>query len=128
MKISLSNNTPTCPSSRRQLQRNNFKNIIEHQIYYETSLQFLAKREHTTEKYLIRVFKAKYGITPYAYLIQKRMEAAEELLRTTELSVKDIAAKLTFSDSNYFSRALKSIPAYPLSRIAGKTVVLTQLK
>lgn len=107
MKISLSNNTADLSFQSAATTAEQLKNILEHQIYYETSLQFLAKREHTTEKYLIRVFKAKYGITPYAYLIQKRMEAAEELLRTTELSVKDIAAKLTFSDSNYFSRAFK---------------------
>ena len=107
MKISLSNNTADLSFQPASSTAEKLKNLIEHQIYYKTSLQDLAKQESTTEKYMIRTFKDKYGVTPYAYLIQKRIEAAEELLRTTELSVKDIAAKLAFSDSNYFSRAFK---------------------
>ncbi len=90
---------------------------------------FGKKRAYYRKSTLSAYSRLSTALRPTPISFKKRMEAAEELLRTTELSVKDIAAKLTFSDSNYFFQGLlKSIPAYPLSRIAGKTVVLTQLK
>ncbi len=107
MKISLANeqlDLSFYPASETAEQ---LKDFLDMRIYFKTSLEFMADYQNATDKYIIRVFKEKYGITPYAYLIQKRMEAAQELLSFTELPVKDIAAKLAFSDSNYFSRAFK---------------------
>ena len=107
MKISLSNNTLDLSFNPGSKEKKKLKEYLDARIYYKTSLELVANRMRTTEKYVIRVFKAKYGITPYAYLLYKRMEKAKELFCLTELSVKEIAAKLAFSDGNYFSRAFK---------------------
>ncbi len=54
-----------------------------------------------------RVFRATYGLTPYAYLAERRIEAAKQLLRSTSLSVRSIAAHLAFADEFYFSYVFK---------------------
>ena len=54
-----------------------------------------------------RVFRAAYGITPYAYLTERRIEAAKQLLRSTSLSVRSIAEHLAFADEFYFSYVFK---------------------
>ena len=42
-----------------------------------------------------------------AYLLRQKMRAAENLLRTTQLPCREIAHKLKFEDSHYFSNMFK---------------------
>ena len=46
-------------------------------------------------------------MTPYAYLLEKKLELAGQLLRDTNLSVREIAEKLSFADEYYFSNVFK---------------------
>ena len=49
--------------------------------------------------------EVKMGIA--AYIRRRRMHRAKKLLKTTELSVAEIAEQVGFSDYNYFSRVYK---------------------
>ena len=57
--------------------------------------------------HMIRSFKYQYGASPYDYLMQKRIDAARLMLRHSAFSVKEIAARLMFSDQYYFSNYFK---------------------
>ena len=46
---------------------------------------------------------ARFGVTPYRYLLSRRLETARLLLRGTALPVREIAFRLCFSDEHYFS-------------------------
>lgn len=83
------------------------KSFIDSEYHFSYTLKMFAHQFCSTEKYLIRVFKDKYGITPYNYLYKKRIEAAKSFLDSTELTVKDIATKLCFANSSCFSKAFK---------------------
>ncbi len=48
-------------------------------------------------------FKADYGISPRAYLVECRLEKARELLRESNLNCTQIAYECGFSDSSQFS-------------------------
>ena len=50
-----------------------------------------------------RLFKAAFSVSPYDYLITRRLDAAKALLADTGLSVKEIASRVGFSDEHYFS-------------------------
>ena len=52
--------------------------------------------------HFIRVFRRIMGITPYNYLTNYRINSAKILLRTTDLSVSEIAEKCGFSDTSNF--------------------------
>jgi AraC-like DNA-binding protein len=56
---------------------------------------------------MIRQFKTYFGISPYEYLMRKRIEAARLMLRHSDLLIKEIAARLQFSDQYYFSNYFK---------------------
>lgn len=56
---------------------------------------------------LIRQFRRAYGITPIEYRLQRRLAEAERLLAYSELSIKEIAALLGFSDQYYFSHSFR---------------------
>jgi AraC-like DNA-binding protein len=51
-----------------------------------------------------RSFRAETGATVVAYIQGRRLDAASELLRTTDLSVTEIAIKTGFGSASYFAR------------------------
>lgn len=65
--------------------------------------------------HFIRVFKRMMGITPYQYLTNYRINSAKILLRTTDLSVSEIADRCGFSDtSNFIAQFKKRTTQKPL--------------
>ncbi len=55
------------------------------------------------------VFKEVAGIPPHTYLLRKRIDRAQELLRTGAGTVTDIAFACGFPSSQYFATAFKRI-------------------
>ena len=55
------------------------------------------------------LFKARSGYAPIDYFIRLRMHRACQLLDTTDLSVKAIAARLGYDDPLYFSRVFRTV-------------------
>ncbi|MGY1670851.1 helix-turn-helix domain-containing protein [Geodermatophilus sp. SYSU D00710] len=54
---------------------------------------------------LAELFSAEVGQPPYAYLLERRVERAAELLRTTTRSVAEVAAEVGFSSHAQLGRA-----------------------
>jgi len=62
---------------------------------------------HISSGYFSSIFKKETKITFLNYLTQIRMEAAKELLRTTDFMAFEIADKVGFSEPYYFSYCFK---------------------
>ena len=56
-----------------------------------------------------RLFTATYGITPAAYVSQRRVERAQDLLRATTLSVTEVCHAVGFTSLGSFSSRFKEI-------------------
>lgn len=85
---------------------------VKHYIethYQEFSLTLLQIANHfnINHCYLTSLYKEKFGINLYDYLIQVRMEKAACLLQTTSLKSYEIAEKVGYSNSQYFSISFK---------------------
>lgn len=70
------------------------------------------------------LFKRATGYTPMDFFIRARMGEARELLVSTNLTVKEIAAALGYDDQFYFSRRFKLVNG--LSPKAFRAMVLGQ--
>ena len=70
----------------------------------EELCDYIGKSESRT----IQIFKSAYGVTPYAYLLNEKINLAKQMLKNTNMSVKQIAYKLKFADEYYFSNVFKS--------------------
>lgn len=68
----------------------------------------LAEHCHVSEAYLRRVFHARYGVAPKAYLDGVRIAHAESLLETGYYSQKEIAHRVGYGDVKYFRTAFKA--------------------
>lgn len=99
-------------ASKRQV---GYKDIVEQAIRLtkeqyadsEWSIQRLCSELHVSAGYFSGVFKKEVKMTYGQYMMHIRMEAAMELLRTTELKAFEIAEKVGFADPNYFSFCFK---------------------
>lgn len=56
-----------------------------------------------------RVFKEVAGIPPHAYILRKRIDYAQSLLRKGERTVTDIAFECGFPSSQYFATVFKRV-------------------
>ena len=71
-------------------------------------LALLAKKIGRSEAQMLRIFRRDFGISPIAFLLEKKIEQAILLLRNSTRSVKEISFLLGFRDEFYFSRSFRS--------------------
>lgn len=80
--------------------------INEH--FTETiSLKKLAGMASLSPFYFTRIFTKETGMTPHQYIIAARINCAKFLLKTTGLSVKEVAFHSGFSDESSFCTTFK---------------------
>ena len=60
-----------------------------------------------SHSYLCKLFKNKSELTAKGNLIKVRLEEAQKLLSNTNLSIKQIAYSVGFSDETYFMKMFK---------------------
>ena len=79
--------------------------------HLDQSLQLdaLAAIANLSRSRYTELFKQQTGYAPIDYFIRLRMHRACQLLDTTQLSIKSIAACLGYPDALYFSRAFKQV-------------------
>ena len=84
------------------------KDFLNTKITEKFNIDELCAHISRSESQTIRIFKRAYGITPYNYVLSKKLELGKNLLNSTNLSVREIADKLSFADEYYFSNLFKS--------------------
>ena len=68
----------------------------------------MAAIAHLSAYHFARQFKASTGLSPYQYVIVRRVERAQQLLREgDDLSLAAVAAGAGFSDQSQFSHHFK---------------------
>jgi len=83
------------------------RQILDFKYSEKISLKELAEEACCSEPYLCAKFKKTFGMTPTDYLLQRRMNIAGHLLRTTDLRINEISRKVGYEDIYYFSRSFK---------------------
>lgn len=56
-----------------------------------------------------RAFRRRAGISPARYRLLRRIDAADDLLRTTRLTTREIAAALGFTDEQHLNRRFREV-------------------
>jgi len=71
-------------------------------------LDELAAAAGVSRFHLIRVFQRRYGLTPFAYQRNRRIEKARAVLRTGS-SIADAAAAAGFADQSHLGRSFRAV-------------------
>ncbi|MCX7081019.1 MAG: AraC family transcriptional regulator [Pseudomonas sp.] len=69
-------------------------------------LEDICEAAQLSASYLIRAFKQHYGMTPHAFLVNRRIQFARAQLRSGKL-IADVALEAGFADQAHFQRAFK---------------------
>lgn len=96
------------PENRRMADR--IKPALDHILQHypqEISIETLSQLCAMSIYHFCRVFKAVTGDSAISYINQLRISKASALLRTSNLSVAEIASVVGYSDVSYFSRCFK---------------------
>ena len=62
-----------------------------------------------SEAYFCKLFKQSFGHSFVSYLTDYRMQKAEELMRTSRLSIKEIGKTVGYPDPNYFTKVFRRV-------------------
>ncbi|UKI33912.1 MAG: AraC family transcriptional regulator [Lentisphaeria bacterium] len=80
---------------------------LEQHLTDNLTLEELAGHANMSRAHFCRCFKLVFGSSVWTWLTQRRLELAKQMLATTDLSLKEIAAECGFCSSSYFSRQFK---------------------
>ena len=69
-------------------------------------LEDICAAAQLSPSYLIRAFKQHFGMTPHAFLVNRRIQFAQDQLRSGKL-IADVALEAGFADQAHFQRAFK---------------------
>lgn len=91
-----------------QRQVDKIEQYIEKHIGSHISIEALADLLGCSKFYFLREFKKVTGVTPYQYLMNKRLSKAKTLLSESDTSIASVSLALGFSDQSHFTRAFKN--------------------
>ncbi len=98
----------------------NVISFINENLGEEITLEDMTRASNMCGTSLSTSFKAVTGMTPYRYLVLRRIETAVELLRETPLSVTEIAMRCGFGNNVTFNRSFKSVTGLTPSEYRGQ--------
>lgn len=82
---------------------------IDRQFADELDLDGLAELARMSKFHFLRSFAKVYGVTPVAYLGERRVERAQDLLRTSNLTITEVCHAVGYSSLGSFSSRFREI-------------------
>ena len=83
--------------------------ILKANIHNMLTIDEICAKASYGRAYLFRVFKAETGKSIIEYFIELKIDAAKQMLLEDRLSIKEIAAELSFNEPNYFTKTFKRV-------------------
>ena len=99
------------PTALAGIEDRRLRRVITHledNLAEDLSLTDLARIAAMSPYHFARAFKAATGASPLQYLINARIERAKVLLKTTRLTVSEIAFRTGYADPGRFSRHFRN--------------------
>ena len=85
------------------------RDLVDRSYASPLDVAALAASAHVSIAHFARRFKETFGETPYQYVITRRTERAQELLRNTDLSVTEICFEIGFQSLGSFSSSFRAV-------------------
>jgi AraC-like DNA-binding protein len=99
--------------------------IAEKYPHPELTLGQVAKALAISPKRLSHILNRQVGVSFRQLLRDMRIEEAKRMLNSYRYSVKEVAARVGFSDSHYFSRSFKELTGLSASEYRSHTAILS---
>lgn len=102
--------------------------ILRSRLEHPPSQIELSQRVGVSDRTLQKGFKAVFGVTPFAYLTQQRMNRAEQLLRQRDRTVAEVSNLVGYANPAQFAAAFKrQFGVSPSERLHRKKIAQNSL-
>ncbi|MFF5030510.1 helix-turn-helix transcriptional regulator [Nocardia salmonicida] len=85
------------------------RDLVDRQYAEPLDLDELARAAGVSKYHFLRAFAAVYGRTPAVYLAERRIERAQDLLRSTNLTVTEVCMMVGYSSLGSFSAKFRQL-------------------
>lgn len=92
------------------------RDLIDRDYAEPLDLDAIAASAGYSRYYFVRAFRAAYGETPGRYLSRRRVERAQELLRSVNLTVTEVCHMVGFTSLGSFSTRFRELVGVPPSQ------------
>lgn len=93
--------------------------FIEQHIGEKISVGALSSMAGLSPNHFARAFQQSVGMPPHQYLLRRRLEHVEQMLRETQLPLSQIALAVGFSDQSHLARHFRRLTGIPPSLARG---------
>lgn len=85
------------------------RDVADRDFAEPLDLEALAAEARLSKFHFLRLFRATYGVTPVEYVSMRRIERAQDLLRSTNLTVTEVCHAVGFSSLGSFSSRFRAV-------------------
>ena len=85
------------------------KEFVNANMFRSIRIEDLAAVTRLSTSYFRHAFRCSTGESPYAYILRRRMEHAQELMLLTDASLSQIALDCGFTDQPHLTRLFRRI-------------------
>jgi AraC-like DNA-binding protein len=89
------------PDTRERLER--ARSFMHARFADPIDLDAIARQAFFSRYHFLRAFRREFGTTPHQYLVQRRIDAAKELLQSTDKSVTEVCFDVGYGSIGSFS-------------------------
>ena len=100
---------PTTRGGLAPARANRVCEYIDSHLQENIALEVLAGIAQLSVHHFARAFRQTLGIPPHNYIVQRRVERAQQMLRNTELPLSEIAIASGFTDQSHLARHFRTI-------------------
>lgn len=83
------------------------KSAVDQDISRKINISSLAREANLSAFHFSRLFKNAFGISPYQYVLNSRLDRSVELLKAGDFLLTEIAYEVGFNDIYSFSKSFK---------------------
>lgn len=91
------------------VQARSISEFIDARLNTRVTLKEMSELLGLSEFHFSRAFKKTFTISPYRYLLARRVERAKELLQQAELGIAEVGAMAGFTSSSQFSKTFQAL-------------------
>jgi AraC family transcriptional regulator len=96
-----------CATNLSSAQRRSIVTYVRANLSANVSVSELADLVQMSPSHFARVFKASFGVSPYRFVMQERIEGAKDMLASTQLSASQVAMAFGFSSQSHFVKVFR---------------------
>ena len=95
------------PQDKKDLIFQNFMLSLFRSYRKERNVNYYAKKQHISPRYFSSIIKEKSGSSASYWIVQMVITEAKQLLESSNLSIKEVAAQLNFPTQSFFGKYFK---------------------